>query len=111
MTHDPLEDYEPAPPLAEQIRPYRKYGDTELALALLAFGKREAMTLPALKPADAEERSPFDVPSQPATAGADYHCPECDTEVRLVYRPDNASCPACGAPPSALALGRYRMDE
>lgn len=104
---DPLAHYQAITPLKEQIEPYRDYGDTELAIALLCFGKREAQTLPNLR-SDYEDRSTFDVPSQPADVGANYECPECGEEVRLVHRQDACTCPACGAGVSMLALGEYR---
>lgn len=86
---DPLDGYEP-PPLAEQIEPYRDYGDDELAVALLAF-----------------ERS-FGGPgiSAPCKRGADYHCPNCEADVRGITLDGQVlRCPLCGETPGALTIG------
>ncbi|ELY73244.1 hypothetical protein [Natrinema pallidum] len=101
----PLDDLE-RPTLAEKVGPYRGYGDTELALSLLAFHQKFAVAVGALgSPAD---RLTFDVRCRPADTGANYHCPDCDEPVRGVSRPGDGvlSCPLCGETPSALVLGR-----
>lgn len=87
---DPLEGYEP-PPLKEQIEPYEHFGDAELAVTLLAFGKK------------------FGGPgiATPADAGASYHCPNCEENVRAVTRSTDSvlRCPLCGELPGMLTLG------
>lgn len=90
-TEDPLDGYEP-PPLKEQIEPYEDYGDTELAVTLLAFSKQYGG--PGI--------------SRPAIRGFDYECQTCEENVRGVTRPDGAvlACPMCGESPGALTLGR-----
>ncbi|ELY68902.1 hypothetical protein [Natrinema versiforme] len=102
---DPLDDFEP-PPLAEQVDPYRGYGDTELALSLLAFHKQHAMSVGAL--GYETDRLSFDVRCRPADTGANYHCPDCEEPVRGVSKPGEGvlSCPLCGETPGALVLGK-----
>lgn len=100
---DPLDAYEP-PSLAEQVEPYRKYGDGELAVALLHFGKKFGRGVPALS---SGEIGTFEVRCQPANTGATHVCSTCDEEVRLVVRPDGPfRCPACGERVGVLELGR-----
>lgn len=88
---DPLDDIE-FPTLAEQIEPYRQFGDTELALSLLSFAKHYGT--PGI--------------SRPADVGADYHCPDCEENVRGVSRPSGGvvACPLCGEEPGMLTLGK-----
>lgn len=86
---DPLDPYR-LPTLAEQIELYRRYGDTELAIALLNyewFGQGSA--------------------NSPADVGADFHCPNCEENVRGVSRPRGpyCACPLCGDEPGMLVLG------
>lgn len=101
---DPLDEIQ-VPTLAEQIAPYRKYGDTELALALLHFQKQEGIGVPALT--DGSSMSRFCVNSQPANAGATFYCEECEENVRQVSRPDNlVFCPLCRQRPGMDTLGR-----
>lgn len=107
---DPYDDLE-QPTLAEEIEPYRAYGDTELALSLLAFHRQHAVAIGTLgSPAD---RMTFDVRCRPADVGADFHCPDCDKTVRAVSRPDGGvcRCPLCGDTPSMVALGRGVSDD
>lgn len=90
--NDPLDDPVSEPPsLREQVEPYLKYGDAELAVSLLNFQKR------------------FGGPgiARPALRGADYHCPECEVNVRGVSRSAETllSCPICGTQPGMLTLG------
>lgn len=87
---DPLDRID-TPTLAEQIEPYRKYGDTELALSLLYFEKCNAG--PSL--------------NTPAATGFTYHCAECEENVRAVSRPrgELLACPLCGVFPGARILG------
>lgn len=102
---DPLDALE-RPTLAEQIEPYRAYGDSELALSLLAFHKQFAVTVGALgSPAD---RTTFDVRCRPADAGATFACPDCEEVVRGVSIPGVgvSRCPLCGETPGMLELGR-----
>jgi len=90
VAEDPLNSYEP-PPLAEQIVPYRRFGDDELALTLLAFSKK------------------FGGPgiATPADTGMSFYCPGCEENVRHVTRPDEVMvCPLCGERPGILAIGR-----
>lgn len=88
---DPLDLHEPEP-LSEQVEPYQQYGDDELAVALLGFSKK------------------FGGPgiATPCVALADYHCQNCDEDVRGVSRPDGdvLECPICGEIPGMLTLGR-----
>lgn len=88
---DPLDGLE-MPTLAERIEPYRRYGDTELALSLWHFEKCNGG--PGI--------------SAPAAAGFDYHCPDCEENVRGVTKPNGnvVGCPLCGAEPGMLTLGR-----
>lgn len=88
---DPLDELGPAP-LAEQIEPYRDFGDAELAVTLLAFEKQYGG--PGV--------------SSPAVRGFDYECQNCEENVRGVTRPDGPpmACPLCGEHPGALTLGR-----
>lgn len=101
---DPLDGIEP-PPLKEQIAPYREYGDTELALALLYFQKREQVGVPALD--DGSGHGRFAVNSCPADAGFDYECQNCEENVRGVSRDASSvlACPLCGETPGMLTLG------
>lgn len=107
---DPLDGIEP-PPLIDQIAPYRKYGDTELAVSLLAFGKREGAGVPMLRDSG-ESIGTFQVNSQPAAAGADYFCENCEENVRGVSRSASTilTCPLCGEQPGMLTLGRGPKD-
>ena len=91
MTTDPLEDLD-LPTLAERIEPYRDYGDSELALSLWHFERRFGGAGLAA----------------PADTGYDYHCSECETNVRGISAPDGRimACPICGTEPGALTLGR-----
>lgn len=101
---DPLDALD-HPTLAECIEPYRKYGDTELAVALLAFGRRFSAGVPSLKRG---ELGQFAVRGQPANVGFDYYCPDCEENVRGVRRPSESllACPLCGEEPGMLTLGR-----
>lgn len=87
---DPLDGYEPRP-LREQIEPYEKYGDAELAVTLLLFEKKNSN--PGI--------------NTPANVGFTYYCPTCEENVRQVSRgPESVGkCPLCGEWPGALALG------
>lgn len=102
---DPLDELE-RPKLADQIEPYREYGDTDLALALLHFQKREAVSVPALK--NPSDLALFEANSQPANVGFDYYCESCEENVRGVSRPNGEvlQCPLCGEGPGMLTLGR-----
>lgn len=102
---DPLDAIE-HPTLAEQVEPYRKYGDGELAISLLHFQKREAVGVPPLKQSGTDAAT-FAVQSQPANVGFSYHCPSCKENVRQVTRsPESVGkCPMCGKHPGMLALG------
>lgn len=88
---DPPDGSEP-PDLSEQLQPYRRYGDAELAVTLLAFQRRYGG--PGI--------------STPADVGPDYHCENCDKDVRGVSRPngDVFVCPFCGETPGFLGVGR-----
>lgn len=45
--------------------------------------------------------------ASPCSVGADFHCPDCDLDVRGVVRDNKILlCPICGNFPGALALGR-----
>jgi hypothetical protein len=96
---DPLGDLElSGPTLAEQVAPYQKYGDDELAVALLEFQRRHSA--PGLN-GHARFGSPADV-------GANFECPNCEVNVRSVSKPNGpfTACPCCGENPGMLALGR-----
>lgn len=88
---DPLDEIE-HPTLAEQIAPYRKYGDTALAISLWSFERKFGG--PGL--------------SRPCVKGADYYCPNCEENVRGVSRPSGkvVACPLCGEEPGMLTLGK-----
>ena len=87
---DPLENIE-HPTLAERIEPYRRYGDPALALYLWHYEKYYG---------DCGIASP-------AVRGADYHCPDCEENVRAVSLPDGQvlRCPLCGETPGLLTIG------
>lgn len=89
---DPLDDIE-GPTLAEQLEPYRKYDNPELAVSLLSYEKFGGPGLPS-------------APAKGATA--DYHCPDCEENVRGVSRRDGhvVACPLCGCEPGMLTLGK-----
>lgn len=94
------------PPLADKIEPYRKYGDTELALSLLGFQNQNAVAVPSIdRP---EDHSIFAVRCQPANAGFTYYCEQCEENVRGVTRPGVGvlNCPLCGKQAGMLELGR-----
>jgi hypothetical protein len=99
---DPLDAIE-GPTLNEQIEPYRRYGDTELAITLLSFQKQNQIGVPCLG-----EGAAFDVSSQPAKTGYDFYCPDCECNVRGVSKSTSevCLCPLCGDTPGILALGR-----
>jgi hypothetical protein len=91
---DPLVEVEP-PPLSEQIAPYLTYDsdsdDTHLAMSLLMYQRK------------------FGGPgvASPAKHGADFHCPNCEIDVRGVSKNGRVQlCPKCGECPGALALGK-----
>lgn len=44
--------------------------------------------------------------SKPAYRGFDYHCPNCDKDVRSTNHNGIMNCPICGDSPGALVLGR-----
>lgn len=92
MTDDPLDGMQRAPPLRDQLAPYLGFGDAELAVSLLAYQKMH----------------PTQAFGSPADVGADYHCPDCEKDVRGVSRPDDPGrrCPICGELPGMLVLGR-----
>lgn len=92
MVDDPL-DWIEHPTLAEQIEPYRKYGDTALALSLLTYEKHYGGP---------------GRPGVPANCGFDYHCENCEENVRGVSRPSAqvVACPLCGEEPGMLTLGK-----
>lgn len=88
---NPPDGSEP-PELTEQLRPYRRYGDDELAVTLLAFQKHFGGA----------------GISAPADAGPDYHCETCQKDVRGVSRPngDVLVCPFCGNAPGTRTIDR-----
>lgn len=87
---DPLDNLK-RPTLAEQVAPYAVYGDAELALSLLAYERQYGG--PGF--------------SAPATAGFDYHCPDCEENVCGVMTTETVvACPLCGRDPGMLTLGR-----
>lgn len=97
--HDPLDDLEDDyPSLAEQVEPYQKYGDDELAVALLMYQRQHSA--PGLN-----GHARF---GSPAAAGATFECPNCEVNVRSVSKPNGpfTRCPCCGENPGMLALGR-----
>lgn len=108
--NDPLDDIE-QPSLAEQVEPYRKYGDTELALSLLSFHKPFATSVSAL--GFDGETAQFDVRARPDDTGANYECQHCNEPVRGVSRPgeDILHCPLCGEFPGALTLRRGMIGD
>lgn len=96
---DPLDELEDnSPPLSEQVKPYQKYGDDELAVALLMYQRQHSA--PGLN-GHARFGSPADV-------GANFECPNCEVNVRSVMMPNGppTACPCCGEVPGMLALGR-----
>lgn len=83
------------PTYAEQVRPYKKFGDGELAVSLYMFARK------------------FGGPGigSPAARGADYHCPECDADVRGVSIDGEVLlCPMCHHQPGLLTLGTGPTD-
>ena len=102
-TKDPLDEIE-WPTLAEQIEPYRKYGDSELAVSLLGFQRRFQVSIPALTTGSV---ATFEAGCRPADVGADYVCENCDEAVRGVSKPGEGVllCPLCGETPGMLTLG------
>lgn len=100
---DPLDAIE-HPTLAERIKPYRKYGDSELALSLLHFQQREQIGIPSLN----RDSKSFEVDSQPANVGYEFECPNCNENVRSVSIPNKGLtlCPLCLQNPGMLALGK-----
>lgn len=92
------------PSLAEKIKPYREYGDTELALSLLEFQNQNAVAVPSIQ----GDHSNFAARCQPANVGFNYHCEECQENVRGVTRPGVGvlNCPLCGQQVGMLELGR-----
>lgn len=88
---DPLDALE-RPTLREQVEPYLRYGSAELAVYLLQF--EQAFGGPTLH--------------IPADVGADFYCPDCETNVRSICRPGGPFmvCPQCGVEPGMLTLGR-----
>lgn len=88
---DPLDLNEP-PSLAEQIEPYREFGDAELAISLLKY--QRSFGGPGL-------------PSAAADVGYSFYCPNCEENVRSISRPNGevSICPLCHELPGMLALG------
>lgn len=101
---DPLDAIE-HPTLADQVKPYQKYGDDELAVALLHFQKKFESGLPAL---NSNEATTFQARCRPADTGASYICEDCQEPVRGVAIPGRGVqiCPLCSETPSMLELGR-----
>lgn len=100
---DPLEDHEP-PSLADQLRPYRKYGDDELAVALLGFQRRFQVAVPSI----GSDHATFAARCQPAEVGAEFVCDDCEKPVRSVAIPGAGVCRCrlCGETPGMATLGR-----
>lgn len=100
---DPLEDHMP-PSLANQLRPYRKYGNDELAVTLFGFQRRFQIAVPSL----GSDHGAFAVRCRPEDADADFVCGDCEELVRSVAIPGEGvcRCPLCGEMLGMATLGR-----
>jgi len=91
-TADPLDDIDPKP-LSEQLKPYLQFDivDAELAVSLRTYERRFGG--PGL-------------PGRPADHTAEYHCQNCNEDVRSISDGDRILvCPLCGEIPGMLTLG------